>query len=84
MIKQISFVVEGIGEFIIQRSRYEFVYLNNEDAGYWECDSADKFCDMISSGFREDFNKATGFSISEEQAVEIWQNIIMFYGLLPR
>lgn len=84
MIKQISFVVEEIGEFIIQRSRYEFVYLNNEDVGYWECDSADKFCDMISLGFREDFNKATGLNISEEQAVEIWQSIIMFYGLLPR
>lgn len=84
IIKQISFVVEEIGEFIIERSQYGFVYLNNEDVGYWECDSADKFCDMTSSGFRKDFNEATGFRISEEEAVEIWQNVIMQYGFLTR
>lgn len=84
MIKQISFVVEEIGEFVIERNKYGFVYLNNEDAGYWECDSADKFCDMNPDGFRKDFNETTGLCISEEESAEIWQNIIMFYGFLPQ
>lgn len=84
MIKQISFVVEEIGEFIIERSKYGFVYLNNEEVEYWECDSADKFCDMTSEGFRKDFNETTGLRISEQEAVEIWQHVIMLYGFLPK
>lgn len=84
MINQISFVVEEIGEFVITRSNYGFVYLNNEDAEYWECDSADKFCEMTSAGFRKDFNETTRLRISEQEAVEIWQNVIMFYGFLTK
>lgn len=84
MIKQISFVAEGIGEFIIERSKYGFVYLNNEEAEYWECDSADKFCDMTSVGFRKEFNETTGLCISEQEAVEIWEHVIMLYGFLSK
>lgn len=82
MIKEITFVVEEIGEFVICKSKYSFVYLNNDDLNYWCCDSADDFCSMKASGFREDFMETTGLRISEQEATEIWEMIIMQYGFL--
>lgn len=85
MIEEISFKIKNVGEFLItkNKSMAQICFWDDHDA-YWSLVSVDVLIEMGSNGFRESFIKDTSIRISEQEAIEIWQNIVMFYGFITR
>lgn len=78
MINHISFTVEEIGAFSLNK---KIAYFRPTNARHWQS-NIDEIVNMGSAGFRKHFIDSTGIRISDQEAVEIWQNLIMFHGFI--
>ncbi len=85
MIEEISFVVKDLGEFNLTKnaSVEQICFWNDHDA-YWSSVDINVLIEIGSTGFRKSFIEETRIRISEQEAIEIWQNIVMFYGFISK